>query len=74
MIKRFMLAAVLVSTLALQGCFYQTVDAHEVEIAEKICDSVGYSVVHITEWGLADTYVTCSNDKNYLVHSRVLEK
>lgn len=74
MIKRFMISAVLVSTLALQGCLYQSVSAHEVEIAEMICDSKNYSVVHISEFFNGDSQVRCSDDKIYAIKMENVER
>lgn len=55
------LLAILFATLALQGCIWQTINANDIETANKICASMDSTVTEVTAEFSGKEWVMCSN-------------
>lgn len=59
------LLLILLTSLSLTGCFYQTIDANDIETATKKCAQVDSKVVSISALFIGDESVICSNRAKY---------
>lgn len=58
---------IIILSLFLTGCFYQTVNSNDIEVATEICAAEKAKIVEITSTFLGVEGVTCSNRKKYLI-------
>ena len=55
----------LILLLLLNGCFYQSIDSNEIEVAKIICERNNSTTVKIKSFFDATTRVDCSNRKQF---------
>jgi hypothetical protein len=61
---------ILIISLFLSGCIFQTVNSNDIETAEKICENTNSKIVNITADCLGFEYVMCSNRTTYRLDNK----
>ena len=56
---------ILLASLTLSGCFYQTVNSNDIDSANQICKNQNSTVVDIKATNMGNEYVLCSNRKSF---------
>jgi hypothetical protein len=70
----FKILSIIVCSLLLQGCFYQTINHWDIERAAYFCNGIE-AVVEITARFDGEEHVTCHNgDATYLIKVKIGEE